>query len=828
MHCAGCVNAIQGYVSDLPGVSKVEVNLANEKAALEFDQSKIKLDTIEKAIEEVGYKVVYEKLVLDIGGISDSSDAQRLEQNLVHVEGVKAVSANYGNSKVNIEYNAAPLSLADIRKNIGHMGYEVLSETLGSSAQDIEARKLKYLFFVGIAFTLPVILFSYPEVFRFIPFAGTNISAYFAFAFASIVQFVTGSRFYIGAFRIAKMKSANMDTLVVLGTTTAYVFSAINTFPIPVWHSIYYDAAAVVVTFILLGKYMELKTKGKTGSIIKKMLELQPKTARIKKETGEEVEIPLELIQPGDIAVVRPGEKIPVDSTVILGSSAIDESMVTGESMPVSKKVGGTVNKEGMILVKAAKVGSYSFLSQVVKLVEEAMGRKPAIQRLVDKVPGYFAYAVMIAAISVFLTWYFVLAAGATAMAIIPAVAILVVACPCALGLATPTAIMVGMGKGASNGVLFKSGDAMEILSKVSVAIFDKTGTLTEGKPEVTDVIQLKEIATIASLSAVTASIGGSSNLQQRNALIKNNNASYEQSNTALLTLAAIAEKGSEHPLAKAIVNYARDRDIQQINDINFEEFEAIPGRGITAVYNGVTIKIGNQGFIQDQRIDLSSSMQLVEKLQGEGKTTVLVSVNNSVIGIIGLLDTPKPGAKEAITALKSLGVQPIMLTGDNENTAKEIARSVGIERVFANVLPGGKVDVVKSIQNEQRQQRNQGVAMIGDGINDAPALTAADIGMAIGSGTDVAIEAGKVVLVRDDIYDVVTAIEIAKKTVSKIKQNLIYAFLYNVILIPVAATGLLYPAFAGIAMAASSVSVTMSSLTLKRWSPPSRKRSNK
>ncbi len=441
MHCAGCVNAIQGYVSDLPGVSKVEVNLANEKAALEYDQSKVKLDTIEKAIEEVGYKVVYEKLVLKIGGISDSSDAQRIEHNLVHVEGIKTLSANYGNSQVNVEYNPALLSLADIRKKIGNLGYEVLSETIGSSAQDIEARKLKYLFFVGIAFTLPVILFSYPEVFRFIPFAGTNISAYLAFAFASIVQFVTGSRFYIGAFRIAKMKSANMDTLVVLGTTTAYVFSVFNTFPTPVWHNIYYDAAAVVITFILLGKYMELKTNGK--SIIKKMLELQPKTAKIKKETGEEVEIPIELIQPGDIAVVRPGEKIPVDSTVILGSSTVDESMVTGESMPVSKKgdnvIGGTVNKEGMILVNAAKVGSDSFLSQVVKLVEEAMGRKPSIQRLVDKVAGYFAYAVMIAAFSVFLAWYFVLAAGATAMAIIPAVAILVVACLCALGLATPT-----------------------------------------------------------------------------------------------------------------------------------------------------------------------------------------------------------------------------------------------------------------------------------------------------------------------------------------------------------------------------------------------------
>src|SRR3989475_1113569 len=540
MHCAGCVSSIQKSVSDVPGVNKVEVNLATEKATLEFDQTKVKLDSIEKAIEEIGYKVVYEKLTLKLGGVSDSTDAERIEQKLHRVDGIKFSSVNYGSSQVNIEYNSALLSLADIRKKITDLGYEILSEDLGVSTQDIEARKLKHLFIIGIAFTVPVMLLSYPEVFKFLPAAGTNIAAYGMFVFASVVQFVTGSRFYIGAFRIAKMKSANMDTLVVLGTTTAYVFSAVNTFPVPLWHNIYYDAAAVVVTFILLGKYMELKTKGKTGSIIKKMLELQPKTAKIKKETGEEFEIPIELIQPGDIAVVRPGEKIPVDSIVILGSSAIDESMVTGESMPVSKKVGdnvigGTVNKEGMIMVKAAKVGSDSFLSQVVKLVEEAMGRKPAIQRLVDKVAGFFAYAVMVAAFSVFVTWYFVLAAGITAMAIIPAVAILVVACPCALGLATPTAIMVGMSKGASNGVIFRGGEAMELLNKISVAIFDKTGTLTEGKPQVTDVIEITKLTTIVS------------------------SIDSDKNNIATLFLAAIAEKGSEHPLAKAIVAHAQN-----------------------------------------------------------------------------------------------------------------------------------------------------------------------------------------------------------------------------------------------------------------------------
>lgn len=632
------------------------------------------------------------------------------------------------------------------------------------------------------------------------------------FGAGAIVQFVTGSRFYVGAFRIAKMKSANMDTLVVLGTTTAFVFSVFNTFPAAIWENIYYDAAAVVVTFILLGKYMELKTKGKTSSIIRKMLELQPKTARIRKDDGEETEIPIELLQPGDIIVVRPGEKVPVDSTIILGTSAVDESMVTGESVPVSKKVGdamigGTVNKEGMLIVKAIKVGSDSFLSQVVKLVEDAMGKKPAMQRLVDRFAGYFAYAVMIAAVFTFLAWYLVVSPGAAGMSVIPAVAILVVACPCALGLATPTAIMVGMGKGASNGVLFKSGDAMETLNKISVAIFDKTGTLTQGKPQLTDVIQVEEISIQAKDQSAAS--------RQRQTTIS------ENSSTRLLTLAAIAEKGSEHPLAKAIVSHAQSQGIALSSLADASEFKATAGRGVKAVYEGLTIMVGSPGFMHEQSQEVSSSTQsIIERLQAEGKTTVLVSINGKVKGIIGLLDTPKSGAKEAVSALKSLGIEPVMLTGDNERTAKEIARLVGIDRVFANVLPSGKVDVVVSIQKKGRR-----VAMVGDGINDAPALTAADVGIAIGSGTDVAIEAGKIVLIRDDIRDVVAAVEIAKKTVSKIKQNLIYAFMYNIILIPIAGAGLLYPALAGIAMAASSVSVTTSSLILKRWSPPSKRR---
>ena len=797
MHCAGCVSSIQKSVSDVPGVNKVEVNLATEKATLEFDQTKVKFDSIEKAIEEIGYKVVYEKLTLKLGGVSDSTDAERVEQKLHQLDGIKSASVNYGSSQVNIEYNSALLSLADIRRKITELGYEILSEDLGVSTQDMEARKLKHLFMIGVVFTIPVMLFSYPEVFKFLPAAGTNIAAYAMFAFASVVQFVTGSRFYTGAFRIARMRSANMDTLVVLGTTTAYIFSAFNTFPVPDWHSMYYDASAVVITFIILGKYMELKTKGKTSSIIRKMLELQPKTARIRKENGEETEISIELIQPGDILVVRPGEKIPVDSVVVLGTSAVDESMITGESVPVTKKtgdnvIGGTINREGMILVKATKVGSDSFLSQVVKLVEEAMGKKPILQKLVDRVAGYFAYAVMIVALSTFLIWYFVIAHGIASAAIIPAVAVLVVACPCALGLATPTAIMVGMSKGASNGVIFRGGEAMELLNKISVAIFDKTGTLTEGKPQVTDVIEIKELATI-------------------HPSIKS-----DKNNDTTLALAAIAEKGSEHPLAKAIVAHAKNQGIK-IEDVSY--LEAIPGLGVMATYNDLSLKVGSPTFMQDQKIDISSSNKIIDRLQEEGKTAVIVSVDNTALGVIGLLDTPKQGAREAVSILKSMKIESVMLTGDNEKTARKIAQMVGIERIFANILPSGKVEVVRKIQNEGKK-----VAMIGDGINDAPALTAADVGIAIGSGTDIAIEAGKVILVRDDIRDVVTAIEIAKKTVGKIKQNLTYAFMYNVVLIPVAAVGLLYPALAGIAMASSSVSVTMSSLAMKRWTPKKKK----
>lgn len=799
MHCAGCVIAIQDYLSDLDGVNRCEVNLGSGKAVLEYDPSIIDLPKIERSIEEVGYRVVYEKLTIKVDGITDSSDADRLEKRLRRLEGIRFASVNYGNGQILLEYNPALLSLSDIRQILNSSGYQVLSEDLSASVEEVEVRRLKKLFIMGVILTIPVVLLGYPEYFSFIPVAGSTTAAYIIFTCATIVQFVTGSRFYIGAYRIAKMRSVNMDTLVVTGTTAAYLFSVFNTFPTPVWHNIYYDAATVVITFIILGKYLENKTKGKASSAIRKMMELQPKIARVKKN-GEEVEVPVELIQVEDLIVVRPGERIPVDGVVVEGYSAVDESMVTGESVPVSKKlgdevIGGTVNKEGALVIKAAKVGSDTFLAQVVKLVEDAMGRKPPMQRLVDKVAGYFAFIVIAIASITFLAWYFSASTGEHfANALIPAVAILVVACPCALGLATPTAVMVGMSKGAQNGIIFKGGDALELMSKIRVAVFDKTGTLTRGKPEVTDIMPLKQI-----IAATTGSILDESN--------------------KILEYAATAERNSEHPLAKSIVQKAREMGLT-IGEPS--EFIAIPGKGVKAIYNGNTVIVGSPGLMENEGIDIQVARETILKLQEQGKTAVLVSLDKEVIAIIALLDTPKPNAKEALQTLKKMRIEVVMLTGDNEKTARTIAKELGIDRVIANVMPSDKVEVIKKLQEEGKK-----VAMVGDGINDAPALTQADIGVAIGSGTDVALEAGKIVLVRDDLKDVAAAIEISKKTVSKIRQNLFYAFIYNTALIPIAGLGLLYPALAGLAMAASSVSVTSSSLLLKRWNPSNKRSGN-
>ncbi|QLH06348.1 heavy metal translocating P-type ATPase [Nitrosopumilus ureiphilus] len=792
MHCAGCITAIQNYMSDVDGVEKCQVNLAAEKATLEYDSSVINLENIENLLKDIGYTVVYEKFSAKIDGVSDSVNSEKLKTNLIGIAGVREISVNTENSQVVIEYNPALLSSSDLRGMINRSGFQILSEDDVVSSEGIEARKLKRLFIIGVIFSMPVVIFGYPEFLSFVPFAGTDTAAYLIFVCASIVQFVVGRRFYVGAYRIAKIKSANMDTLVVTGTTAAFLFSVWNTFPTPVWENIYYDAAAIVVTFIILGKYMEHKTKGKASSIIRKMLELQPKTTRIKKG-DEEIDVPIESIQPGDIVIVRPGEKIPVDSIVADGFSAVDESMITGESVPVEKKpgdraIGGTVNHEGSLVLQATKVGNDTILSQIVKLVEDAMGTKPPMQRIVDKIAGYFALIVLVVALGTFLTWYFVAPDGAgIAIALIPAVAILVVACPCALGLATPTAIMVGMGKGASSGVIFKGGDALEILGKIQVTVFDKTGTLTEGKPKVTDIIPV--------------------NTSNRT----NDNSELDDANT-LLRFTAIAEKNSEHPLAKSIVQNAKDMNLHIESP---SEFVSIPGKGVRAVFEGKEILVASPSQMKREGVDLNSIEENIFNLQQEGKTVVVTTHDGKLIGFIALLDIPKPSAKTTLRELEKLGIDVVMLTGDNQRAAATIAKDLSISRVFSDVVPSEKVEIIKQLQNEGKK-----VGMIGDGINDAAALTQADVGIAVGSGTDIALEAGNVVLLRNDLFAVISSIEISKKTVGKIKQNLFYAFVYNAVLIPFAGLGLLYPALAGLAMATSSVSVTLSSLSLKRWNP--------
>lgn len=784
MHCAGCITAIQNYMSDIEGIKECQVNLAAEKATLTYDPSLINLENIEKSIKDIGYLIVYDKFSAKISEVTDPINSEKFESKLSEIAGIKEVSINHEKSQVIIEYNPTLLSSSDIRGIINRSGFQILSEDKIISSDEIEIKKLKKLFLRGIAFSIPVVIFGYPEFLSFIPLAGTNTAAYFIFVCASIVQFTVGWRFYVGAYRITKIKSANMDTLIVTGTTAAFLFSAFNTFPTPVWENIYYDAAAIVITFIILGKYMEHKTKGKASSIIRKMLELQPKIAHIKKD-NQEIEIPVELIKPGDIIIVRPGEKIPVDSTVIEGFSAVDESMITGESMPVEKKIGdkvigGTVNHEGSLVLKAEKVGNDTILSQIVKLVEDAMGTKPPMQKIVDKVAGHFALAVLVVAFATFWTWIIITPDDAgVAIALIPAVAILVVACPCALGLATPTAIMVGMEKGASNGVIFKGGNSLEMLGKINTMVFDKTGTLTEGKPKVTDIIP---------------------------ANISNNDAD------TLLITAAIAEKNSEHPLAKSIVIKAKE---QKLVIESPTEFAAIPGKGVRAVFDGKTILVTSLNQMKQEGINLESIEENISSLQEEGKTVVAVSCDNVLIGIIALLDVPKTSAKKTLDELKKFNIDVIMLTGDNAKTAKTISENLLISNVFSEVMPSEKVNVIKQLQNEGKK-----VGMVGDGINDAAALTQADIGIAIGTGTDIALEAGNIVLLRDDLFGIISSIEVSRKTIRKIKQNLFYAFAYNSILIPFAGFGLLYPALAGLAMAASSVSVTLSSLSLKLWNP--------
>lgn len=686
----------------------------------------------------------------------------------------------------------------------GRIYYFCSTQCLNEFTQpEKELRKLKIYVAISIALTIPIVILSLPHMFpaqfgHIFPMEIMNYTNYVMLALATPLQFWIGWRFYRGLWDGIKAKASNMDTLIAIGTTAAYLYSAVVTivpgyFP---FESVYFETAAIIITLILIGRLLETRTKEKASDAVRKLLDLQPKMAKVIRREGNaevELEIPIEQVQEGDIMVIRPGERIPTDGIVVDGLSSVDESAVTGESIPVDKKkndqvIGATINKSGLLRVKATKVGQDTVLSQIITLVEEARTGKAQMQRLVDQVAKYFVPAVLSVAIGVGLGWYFIGDIGIT-FSLLAFVSVIIIACPCALGIATPAALMMGTGKGAENGILFKGGEYLEIANKVQIIVFDKTGTLTKGKPSVTD------------MSGLTNSI----------------------SETELLRLTAIAESGSEHPLGQAVVNYAREKGIMVANP---ESFEAVSGHGLQAIYSDHTILIGNRKLMDDNNIHVTATADSkLKDLENQGKTAVLVAIDNKLAGIIGIADTIKENAKETIDVLKSMGIEVVMLTGDNERTANAVASKLEIDRVIAQVLPQEKEQVISKLKGEKKV-----VAMVGDGINDAPALARADLGIAIGSGTDVAKETGGIILIKDDIMDVVIALDLGKKTVAKIKQNLFWAFAYNTGLIPIAGGVLVpflgvgifgwLPMLAGVAMAMSSVTVVGNSILLGRYKP--------
>jgi Cu+-exporting ATPase len=748
MTCANCVATIERNVKKIDGVQEAVVNLSSEKATIGYDDSRTDLDAIVSRIRRAGYDVAEAEGEFIIKRIADSVDTQRLEDFLKTKNGIQSVSINLATEKALVQYIPTLVSQAEIRNLIKKAGFEAV--ILGNEAEDAEAvarekeiRKQRNMLLLGIVFTLPLFILSMGRDFGLIPMAIGHQSWYewLLFALATPVQFIVGAQYYVGAYKSIRNGSANMDVLVAMGSSVAYFYS------IPVmlgWlpgHA-YFESSAMIITLIRIGKYLEARAKGHTSDAIKKLLNLQAKTARVVRN-GEELEVKVEDVAAGDILLAKPGEKIAVDGVVIEGSTTIDESMLTGESLPVSKDVGdqvigGTLNKMGMIRYEATKVGKETALAQIVKLVEQAQGSKAPIQKLADKVSAVFVPVVIAIALATFLIWYFLVPAIAPnpdvdvfTRALIDAVSVLVIACPCAMGLATPTAVMVGTGRGAELGILFKSADALERAGKINTVVFDKTGTITKGQPEVKSIISL----------------------------------SSAYSEKELLRLAASVESASEHPLGEAIVAEAGNRGIQLAAP---EKFSARAGLGIQAVIEEKEVFIGNQRLLEESSIDTASARKYVEEVEGKAQSAILLVVDGSVAGIFGIADSIKPGSREAVERLKQLGLQMVMLTGDNEKTANVIGDMVGIDKVIAQVLPQDKASQIEALQTEGKV-----VAMVGDGVNDAPALAQADVGLAIGTGTDVAVASAPITLLGSDLNSVVRAVILSRKTVSKIKQNL-------------------------------------------------------
>ncbi|CDZ23982.1 Copper-exporting P-type ATPase A [[Clostridium] cellulosi] len=791
MSCAACAARIEKGLSRLDGVKSANVNLSLERATVEYDDSVTNRDELEKVVTKLGYSVIKEKAtkkaVLNVRGMTCASCAARIEKKLLRTDGVTTAAVNLATEKATVEYDPAKIKVSDIIKAIESLGYkaereEEVTYDAEREQREREIRNLKYSLIASIILTSPLLLSMIFSMF------GIDIAflhnPYFQLAIATPVQFIIGFRFYKHAYFALRSKSANMDVLIAMGTSAAYFYSLYNVFfgqmnGMGGMGNLYFEASAVIITLILLGKYLETAAKGRTSDAIKKLMKLQAKTARVIRN-GVEEDIPLEEVEEGDIIVVRPGEKVPVDGKIIEGSSSIDESMLTGESIPVEKGVGdicigSTINKFGTFKFEATKVGKDTVLAQIVKMVEEAQGSKAPIQKIADKVSGIFVPAVIGISIITLIGW--LIATGDVTKALISAVSVLVIACPCSLGLATPTAIMVGTGKGAENGILIKGGEYLETAYKINAVVFDKTGTITNGEPEVTDIISLGNLTEIE-----------------------------------ILKFASASEKKSEHPLGAAIFEYGK-KELSDIPDP--EKFEAIPGRGVKAVVSGREVLLGTRKLMSEHNISLADTEKTLESLEDDGKTAMLMAVDGALEAVIAVADTIKAHSKTAIDELADMGISVYMITGDNERTANAVASKAGIKDVLAEVLPENKAAEVEKLRKSGKI-----TAMVGDGINDAPALATADVGMAIGTGTDVAIEAADITLMSGDLRTVPAAVRLSRKTMRKIKQNLFWAFFYNAIGIPFAAFGFLNPMIAGAAMAFSSVSVVTNSLTLKRYDP--------